>query len=154
MRRRIASRWFIPLSQSALGRLTAMAKQNEVLSGPIIGSVVVAGIGNTISANLRVDPGATPSATADHVDIHAAFAEFRKILEQLQTPNQGRSGGHLTMPARSLRSRRQTRLRLAARLNAPWTMLARWRIWVTKRSSSHHTSTTLPRGWVPNGRTF
>jgi hypothetical protein len=67
-----------------------MAERNEVHSGPITGSIVVAGSGNTINAKLRIAlEGELPPA-ADPVDIHAEFAELRKILEQLQTPDQGK----------------------------------------------------------------
>jgi hypothetical protein len=47
-----------------------MAQRNEIHSGSITGSVVVAGSGNTINAKLR--------------------AELRTVLEQLQTPDQGK----------------------------------------------------------------
>jgi hypothetical protein len=67
-----------------------MADSNEIHSGPITGSVVVAGSGNTIKAKLRVElEKAAPSAT-DAEDIRAEFAQLRKILEQLQTPDQGK----------------------------------------------------------------
>ncbi len=67
-----------------------MAERNEVHSGPIIGSVVVAGSGNTINAKLRVALEGKPPPAADPIDIHVEFAELRKILEQLQTPDQGK----------------------------------------------------------------
>jgi hypothetical protein len=67
-----------------------MAERNEIHSGPITGSVVVAGSGNTINAKLRVELERTAPSAADPVDIRAAFAELRKILEQLQTPEQGK----------------------------------------------------------------
>ena len=67
-----------------------MAQRNEIHSGSITGSVVVAGSGNTINAKLRVELGQKPPPTAEAVDIRAEFAELRKILEQLQTPDQGK----------------------------------------------------------------
>ena len=66
-----------------------MAERNEIHSGPITGSVVVAGSGNTINAKLRVALAGNPPPSVDAVDIRAEFAEVRKILEQLQTPDQG-----------------------------------------------------------------
>jgi hypothetical protein len=67
-----------------------MPDSNKIHSGPITGSVVVAGSGNTINAKLRVElkKGAPPAV--DRADIRAEFAELRKILEQLQTPDQGK----------------------------------------------------------------
>jgi hypothetical protein len=41
-----------------------MAERNEIHTGSITGSIVVAGSGNTINAKLRV--GAQTKATADH----------------------------------------------------------------------------------------
>jgi hypothetical protein len=67
-----------------------MAERNEIHSGPITGSVVVAGSGNTIDAKLRVELEKTAPSAADAADIRAEFAELRKILEQLQTPDQGK----------------------------------------------------------------
>jgi hypothetical protein len=67
-----------------------MTERNEVRAGSITGSVVVAGSGNTINAKLRVELERTPPPSAVSVDIPAEFAELRKILEQLQTPDQGK----------------------------------------------------------------
>ena len=67
-----------------------MAERNEIHNGPITGSVVVAGSGNTINAKLRVELGRKAPSAADAADIRAEFAELRKILEQLQTPDQGK----------------------------------------------------------------
>jgi hypothetical protein len=67
-----------------------MAERNEIRAGPTTGSVLVAGSGNTIIAKLRVELGKEPLRSADPVDIRAEFAELRKILEQLQTPDQGK----------------------------------------------------------------
>jgi hypothetical protein len=67
-----------------------MAATNQINAGAITGSVVVAGSGNTINARLRVELGKQPPPTAASVDIRAEFAELRKILEQLQTPEQGK----------------------------------------------------------------
>jgi len=67
-----------------------MAERNEIRAGSITGSVVVAGSGNTINARLRVELGKGPPPTAEPLDIRAEFAELRKILEQLQTPEQGK----------------------------------------------------------------
>ena len=67
-----------------------MAERNEIRAGSITGSVVVAGSGNTINARLRVELGREPPPTAEPVNIRAEFAELRKILEQLQTPDQGK----------------------------------------------------------------
>src|SRR5207253_3204319 len=64
-------------------------ERSEIHSGAITGSVVVAGSGNTITAKLRMELGKLPPAE-EPVDIHAEFAELRKILEQLQTPDQGK----------------------------------------------------------------
>jgi hypothetical protein len=67
-----------------------MAQRNEIHTGSIAGSVVVAGSGNTINAKLRAELGNKAPPAADTVDIHAEFAELRKVLEQLQTPDQGK----------------------------------------------------------------
>jgi hypothetical protein len=67
-----------------------MAQRNEIHSGSITGSVVVAGTGNTINAKLRTELVKKAASAADPVNIHAEFAELRKILEQLQTPDQGK----------------------------------------------------------------
>jgi hypothetical protein len=67
-----------------------MAQRNQIHSGSITGSVVVAGSGNTINAKLRAELGNKTLSAADPVDIRAEFAELRKILEQLQTPDQGK----------------------------------------------------------------
>jgi hypothetical protein len=67
-----------------------MAQRNEIHSGSITGSVVVAGAGNTINAKLRTELVKKAPSPADPVNIHAEFAELRKILEQLQTPDQGK----------------------------------------------------------------
>ena len=67
-----------------------MAERNEIRAGSITGSVVVAGSCNTINARLRVELGREPPPTAEPVNIRAEFAELRKILEQLQTPDQGK----------------------------------------------------------------
>jgi hypothetical protein len=67
-----------------------MAERNEVHSGPIIGSVVVAGSGNTIEAKLRVELVKEPPRSTDPVDVRVEFDELRKILEQLQTPDHGK----------------------------------------------------------------
>jgi hypothetical protein len=67
-----------------------MAERNEIQSGPITGSVVVAGSGNTINAKLRVELERKAPSAADPADIRAEFGELRKILEQLQTPDQGK----------------------------------------------------------------
>jgi hypothetical protein len=67
-----------------------MAERNEIRAGSITGSVIVAGSGNTINAKLRVELGKEPTPTAEPVDIAAEFAELRKILEQLQTADQGK----------------------------------------------------------------
>ena len=67
-----------------------MAQRNEIHSGSITGSVVVAGSGNTINAKLRAELGNRTPSAADPVDIHAEFAELRKVLEQLQTPDQAK----------------------------------------------------------------
>ena len=67
-----------------------MAERNEIHSGPITGSVVVAGSGNTINAKLRVELERKAPSAADAADIRTEFAELRKILEQLQTPDQGK----------------------------------------------------------------
>ena len=50
----------------------------------------MAGSGNTIDAKLRGELRRKAPSAADPVDIHAEFAELRKILEQLQTPDQGK----------------------------------------------------------------
>jgi hypothetical protein len=82
-----------------------MAERNEIHAGSITGSVVVAGSGNTINAKLRVELEKEPPRAAEPVDIHAEFAELRKILERLQTPDQGKirralddAGEELTKP--------------------------------------------------------
>jgi hypothetical protein len=67
-----------------------MAQRNEIHAGSITGSVVVAGSGNTINARLRVELAKEPPPSAEAVDIRAEFDELRKILEQLQTPDQGK----------------------------------------------------------------
>jgi hypothetical protein len=67
-----------------------MVEKNQIRAGSITGSVVVAGSSNTINARLRVELGKEPATTAEPVDIRAEFAELRKILEQLQTPEQGK----------------------------------------------------------------
>jgi hypothetical protein len=67
-----------------------VAERNEIRAGSITGSVVVAGSGNTINAKLRVELGKEPPPAADTVDIRAEFAELRKVLEQLETPDQGK----------------------------------------------------------------
>jgi hypothetical protein len=67
-----------------------MAERNEIHAGSITGSVVVAGRGNTINAKLRVELGNEPPTAGDPVDIRAEFAELRKILEQLETPDRGK----------------------------------------------------------------
>jgi hypothetical protein len=67
-----------------------MAEKNQIHAGSITGSVVVAGSGNTINARLRVELGNEPAPTTEPVDIRTEFAELRKILEQLQTPEQGK----------------------------------------------------------------
>jgi hypothetical protein len=67
-----------------------MAQRNEIHSGSITGSVVVAGTGNTINAKLRTELIKKAPSAADPINIHAEFAELRKILEQLQTPDQGK----------------------------------------------------------------
>jgi hypothetical protein len=67
-----------------------MAERNEIRAGSITGSVVVAGSGNTINARLRIELDKEPASTAEPVDIRSEFAELRKILEQLQTPEQGK----------------------------------------------------------------
>jgi hypothetical protein len=68
----------------------SVAQRNEIHAGSITGSVVVAGSRNTINAKLRVQLAKEPPPTAEPVDIGAEFAELRKILEQLQTPEQGK----------------------------------------------------------------
>jgi hypothetical protein len=67
-----------------------MAEKNQIRAGSITGSVVVAGSGNTINAKLRVELGKEARPSAQSVDIRAEFDELRKILEQLQTPDQGK----------------------------------------------------------------
>ena len=67
-----------------------MAKRNEIRADSITGSVVVAGSGNTINARLRAELGKEPAPTVEPLDFRAEFAELRKILEQLQTPEQGK----------------------------------------------------------------
>jgi uncharacterized protein with von Willebrand factor type A (vWA) domain len=67
-----------------------MVERNEINSGSITGSVVVAGSGNTINTKLRVELQNKAASATDPVDIRAEFAELRKILEQLQTPDQGK----------------------------------------------------------------
>src|ERR1700746_2304805 len=67
-----------------------MAERNEIRAGSITGSVVVAGSGNTINAKLRLALAGQPTPTADTVDVRMEFGELRKILEQLQTPDQGK----------------------------------------------------------------
>jgi hypothetical protein len=67
-----------------------MAERNEIHAGSVAGSVVVAGSGNTINARLRAELGKEPAPTTEPVDIRAEFAEVRKILGQLQTPEQGK----------------------------------------------------------------
>jgi hypothetical protein len=67
-----------------------VAEKNQIRAGSITGSVVVAGNGNTINAKLRVELGKERYPTAEPVDIRAEFAELRKILEQVQTPDQGK----------------------------------------------------------------
>jgi hypothetical protein len=67
-----------------------MAERNEIHSGPITGSVVVAGSGNTINGKLRVALAWNLPPSTDAIDIHAEFAQLREILEQLQTPDQGK----------------------------------------------------------------
>jgi hypothetical protein len=66
-----------------------MAQRNEIHSGSITGSVVVAGSGNTINAKLRVELVKEPPVV-DPVDIRAEFAELRNIVEKLETPDQGK----------------------------------------------------------------
>jgi hypothetical protein len=82
-----------------------VAEKNHIRAGSITGSVVVAGSGNTINARLRVELGKEQPPTAETVDIRAEFAELRKILEQLRTPEQGKirraledAGEELTKP--------------------------------------------------------
>jgi len=67
-----------------------MVERNEIRAGSITGSVVVTGSGNTINARLRVELEKAAPPPAESVDIRAEFAELRKILEQLQTPEQGK----------------------------------------------------------------
>jgi hypothetical protein len=67
-----------------------MSGRNEIHSGPIMGSVVVAGSGNMIDAKLRVELRRKAPSVADPVDIRAEFAALRKVLEELQTPDQGK----------------------------------------------------------------
>jgi hypothetical protein len=67
-----------------------MAERNEIRAGSITGSVVVAGSGNTINARLRVELEKKQPPMTEPVDVRAEFAELRKVLEQLQTPDQGK----------------------------------------------------------------
>jgi hypothetical protein len=67
-----------------------VAERNEIHSGPITGSIVVAGSRNTIKAKLRVELAGKPAAGDEPIDVRAEFAELRKILEQLQTSDQGK----------------------------------------------------------------
>ena len=67
-----------------------MAEQNKIYSGPITGSIVVAGSRNTIKAKLRVELTGKPPGADEPVDVRAEFAELKKALEQLQTPDQGK----------------------------------------------------------------
>jgi hypothetical protein len=67
-----------------------MAERNEIRAGSTTGSVLIAGSGNTINARLRVELASEPLPATNPVDIRAEFAELRKILEQLQTPDQGK----------------------------------------------------------------
>jgi hypothetical protein len=67
-----------------------MAERNEIRAGSITGSVVVAGSGNTINAKLRVELEKRQPAAAEPVDVRAEFAALRKVLEQLQTQDQGK----------------------------------------------------------------
>jgi hypothetical protein len=87
------------------GRTFDGGKKNQIRAGSITGSVVVAGSGNTINAKLRVELGKESPLAAEPVDIRAEFAELRKILERLQTPDQGKirralddAGEELTKP--------------------------------------------------------
>jgi uncharacterized protein with von Willebrand factor type A (vWA) domain len=82
-----------------------VAERNEINAGSITGSVVVAGSGNTINARLRVELQRELPSADEPVDIHAEFAELRNLLEQLQTPDQGKirralndAGEELTKP--------------------------------------------------------
>jgi hypothetical protein len=82
-----------------------VTERNEINAGSITGSVVVAGSGNTINARLRVELGKGPPLADEPVDVRAEFAGLRKILEQLQTPDQGKirralddAGEELTKP--------------------------------------------------------
>jgi hypothetical protein len=67
-----------------------MAERNEVHADSITSSVVVAGSGNTINAKLRVELERKPLPAAGPVDVRTEFGELRKILEQLQTLDQGK----------------------------------------------------------------
>jgi hypothetical protein len=129
-----------------------MAGRNEVHSGTITGSVVVAGSGNTINAKLRVELAKEPPSANEPVDIRAEFAKVRKVLEQLQTPDQGKIRRALDDAGEELAKPESNRPKLAARSNVLSTMQERSRVWVTKRLSSHHTSTSSPNGWAANGR--
>jgi hypothetical protein len=64
-----------------------MPEQNEIRAGSITGSVVVAGSGNSIEAKLRVELGKQLAPTASPLNVRTEFAEIRKILEHLQTPD-------------------------------------------------------------------
>jgi hypothetical protein len=67
-----------------------MAEKNQIRAGSITGSVVIAGSSNTINAQLRAELVNEPRPMAESVDIRAEFAELRKILEQVQTTDQGK----------------------------------------------------------------
>jgi hypothetical protein len=67
-----------------------MAERNEIHTGPVTASVVVAGSRNTINAMLRVELAKEAPPTGELVDVHAEYVELRKILEKLQTPDQGK----------------------------------------------------------------
>lgn len=53
-----------------------MVERNEISSGSITGSVVVAGSGNTINTKLRVGLQKKAASANDPVDIRAEFAEL------------------------------------------------------------------------------
>jgi hypothetical protein len=96
------SRW---VTNKGIGYLTAPGGSyggtKRDPCGPTTGSVLVAGSGNTIIAKLRVELGKGPVPSADPVDIRAEFAELRKILEQLRTPDWGKIGRALDDAVRS-----------------------------------------------------
>jgi len=74
-----------------------MAQRNEIHSGSITGSVVVAGSGNTINAKLRAELGNRTPSAADPVDIQRGCSARRRFV----SPRGSRGFSRQRIPAAS-----------------------------------------------------